>query len=164
MFQHFTTTVLAFALSIAAARAQTCTPAGIPIGQPGLFGFMPACVGTVPVPMPPGGNAGFAIAPGSLPIPPGSLQYLAISGYAPPPFASIPAGFLCAGFGLPGTYPMALLGVLSAGVVGPLPPPPVPLPIPPGFAPGTLFVTIQTVGFNLAAGCVVISNGTTVTN
>lgn len=163
MFLRLASTALSFALCLASGAAQSCTPAGMPLGQPGLIGFAPSCVGSIPLAALPGGNPGFAISAGVMPVPP-SFMFLMFSGFAPPPFVALPAGLLCGGFGLPGTIPAAYLGAFYVGVSGPTPPPPFSLPIPPGFAPGTLFLTVQTAAYNPAAGCLAVSNGTTITN
>ncbi len=162
MFLRITSTALTFALCLANASAQSCGPAVIPIGQPGLIGFTPACLGAMPLPLPPGGNPGFAIFAGSLPMPL-SFEFLVFSGFAPPPFAAIPPGMLCGAFGLPGTLPAAYIGAFYVGVSMPAPPP-FALPVPPGFPPGALFLTVQTAGYNPVTGCIAISNGTTITN
>lgn len=161
---------LFLALSLAApAAAQFCGPAGMPIGQPALAGAMPMCVGALPLPLPSGGNPGFAISSFAPAVPPGSPTYLLISGFSPPPFVPLPAGVLCAAFGLPGTIP-APVGpfplVAFAGPAGPGPGAPVSLPVPGGIAPGLLFLTVQTIAFVSSPRglCAAVSNGTTITN
>ncbi|MFY9340990.1 MAG: hypothetical protein WAT39_00780 [Planctomycetota bacterium] len=162
MFARFVTTAFAITFALASANAQLCAPAAIPLGQPGLIGIAPVCVGAIPVPALPGGNPGFGIATMPLPTPP-SFVFLVFSGFAPPPFAALPAAMTCAPFGLPALLPTAYLGAFFLGVTpGPLPV--FPLPVPPGILPGTLFLTVQTAAFVPGPGCVALSNGTTITN
>ncbi len=153
---------LAIAFTAALVGAQTCAPAAIPIGQPGLIGITPGCIGAVPLPALPAGNPGFALFATPLPVPP-SFVFLVFSGFAPPPFAALPPGIACPFFGGPALLPTAYIGAFFIGVTpGPLPP--FALPIPPGLAPGSLFLTVQTAAYVPGPGCIALSNGTTITN
>jgi hypothetical protein len=162
MFTRLLQTAFALTLTAAAATAQMCAPAGIPIGQPGLIGIAPMCVGAIPVPALPAGNPGFGVAAMPLPTPP-SFVFLVFSGFAPPPFAMLPPGLACPAFGTPALLPTAYLGAFFIGVTpGPLPV--FPLPVPPGMPPGSLFLTVQTAAFVPGPSCVALSNGLTITN
>ena len=167
--KHVLHALIALSSLAGSAASQTCAPVTIPLGQPALIADMPVCVGVMPLPLPPGGNPGFALSTFVPAAPAGSPTYLLLSGFSPPPFMALPAPILCGGFGLPGTIPMPVGGfpfLIAAGPAGPGPGAPVSLPIPGGIPPGSLFLAVQTV---VAIGgpfgmCIGVTNGITVTN
>ena len=74
--KHVLYALVALSSIAGSVASQTCAPVTIPLGQPALIADMPVCVGVMPLPLPPGGNPGFALSTFVPAAPAGSPTYL----------------------------------------------------------------------------------------